>query len=116
MSFRTNARRFVVRSVLATAAFAGVARYAYRPRPSWDTEYYKNLVRVLVGALDSFSPNIDTFAEHAAWTQPNPFGTGGVLNEGWTGHGHCPNTYVLCLCTAIYAFQPSLLRALGQFL
>ena len=45
MAARATLKRFLVRTSVATAVFASGTLYAYRPRPSWETEYFKSLVR-----------------------------------------------------------------------
>lgn len=43
MAARATLKRFLVRTSVATAVFASGTLYAYRPRPSWETEYFKSL-------------------------------------------------------------------------
>ena len=45
--FSKTVRRMFVRTSFATVVFASATCYAYRPRPSWETEYYKNMVRAV---------------------------------------------------------------------
>lgn len=43
--FSKTVRRVLVRTSLATVVFASATCYAYRPRGSWEAEYFKKMVR-----------------------------------------------------------------------